>query len=340
LPDQISPYYASLGGGELRKHPTLIITLCFLIVYVTISADSCIYAEAMRSDQHAYPDTYRNPRFWDEEIGYCFIRQETLNSCGPASVQMVLKYLNVITLPTQSELAIEMNTSIYNYTYRIYMHIPFVRRGFEEYLSAFLSKDFKSALGNLKGNVSEGFPVIILTWYDTTHKTGHYRVVTGYNSSGIFVHDPAIGPNVFFNNTILEDLWYYSRFWALIIFKQPHFDLIVKIRDLLGFPVSDVKVTIADGKEMMSTTNQNGTVAFSELPLGTYRLGYQYKFGSGEDIITLTKTTVIEYEVILSDLTVGILLFVIFILALFYLLLRASGRVPFCSSHARKKWFT
>jgi len=247
---------------------------------------------------------------------------------------MVLKYLGAANLPTQSDLAIEMNTSIYNYTYYTYMHIPFVKRGFEEYLSAFLSKDFERALSNLKGNVSKGFPVIILTWYDATHKTGHYRVVTGYNSSGIFVHDPMIGPNVFFNNTVFEDLWYYSCFWALIILKQPHFDLIVKIRDLFGFPVSDARVTIANGKEMISTTNQNGTVAFSGLPLGTYRLEYQHKFGSGEDIITLTKTTVIEYEVTLSDLTAGILLsliFLLFILVLFYLLKRGKKLSPISS---------
>jgi len=275
---------------------------------------------------------YRNLRFWDKEIGYCFIRQETLNSCGPASVQMILKYLGVANLPTQSELAIEMNTSIYNYTNCTYMHIPFVKRGFEEYLSTFLSRDFEHALINLKGNASKNFPVIILTWYDASHNTGHYRVVTGYNSSGIFVHDPIIGPNVFFNNTLLQDLWHYSRFWTLIILEQPHFDLVVKIRDFLGFPVSGMKIAVADGMEMILTTNQNGSVVFSGLPLGTYRFEYHSKFESREDIITLTKTTTTEYIVILSDLTASILLviFLLFMLVLFFLLMRSKVRSNGC----------
>ena len=134
----------------MRKWLTSIV-LCFLIACVIVNVNSHIYAGAT-SSSHAYPDAYKNPRFWDEEIGYCFIPQETLNSCGPASVQMVLKYLDVANLPTQSELAIEMNTSIYNYTYCTYMHIPFVKIGFEEYLSTFLSRDFEYALINLKGN--------------------------------------------------------------------------------------------------------------------------------------------------------------------------------------------
>ena len=137
-----------------------------------------------------------------------------------------------------------------------------------------------------------------------------------------------MGPNVFFNNTLLQDLWHYSRFWALIILEQPHFDLVVKIRDFLGFPVSGVKIAVADGKEMILVTNQNGSVVFSGLPLGTYRLEYHSKFESREDIITLTKTTTIEDSVVLSDLTASILLFVIFLLfmlVLFFLLMRRDG---------------
>ena len=306
----------------MRKRLTSI-AFCLFVVYVIISTNSYVYARAERSS-NTYPDTYRNPRFWNEEIGYCFIRQETFNSCGPASVQMVLKYLNIDTLPTQSELASEMNTSIYNYTYCTYMHIPFVKRGFKEYLSISLSMEFERALSNLKGNVSKNFPVIILTWYDAAHKAGHYRVVTGYNSSGIFVHDPAVGPNLFLNNTILKDLWYYSCFWALVILRQPHFDLTVKIRDLFGFPVSGVKIVVANEKEIISTTNQNGTVVFRGLPLGTYRIEYHSKFGSGEDVITLTKTTVIEYVTVLSDLTIVVMVISsLFMLVLFYFIIRS-----------------
>jgi len=57
----------------VRKHPTLIITLCFLIICATVNANSSIYAEATELAQRVCPDAYRNPRFWDEEVGYCFI---------------------------------------------------------------------------------------------------------------------------------------------------------------------------------------------------------------------------------------------------------------------------
>ena len=305
----------------MRKHLKSIV-LCFLILYVIVNADSYIHAKITGSRRHTHPDAYRNPRFWDEEIGYCFVRQETLNSCGPASVQMVLKYLDVSPLPSQSELASEMNTTVYEYTYRTFMHIPFVKRGFEKYLSTFLSRDFERALDNLKGNVSKNFPVIILTWYGAQHKVGHYRIVTGYNSTGIFVHDPTMGPNIFFNNTILRDLWYYSRFWALIILEQPHFDLTVKVRNFFDFPISGVKITIANGKEIALTTDQNGTAKFSGLSLGEYRLEYSSKFESGEDIIVLTKTMSVEYVIIFSDLTVSIF-FIIAILLLIMLMLLA-----------------
>jgi len=318
----LAKFCNEIMGVKKRLRRYLIFAFYLLIIYVMVSAPSHICREVSGSS-NTYPDAYKNPRFWDKEIGYCFIQQETLNSCGPASVQMVLKYLGVTTLPNQSELASEMNTSIYNYTYCIYMHIPFIKRGFEKYLSGSLSGEFECALSNLKGNVSRNFPVIILTWYDTAHRAGHYRIVTGYNSSGIFVHDPIIGPNIFLNNTILRDLWYYSRFWALIILKQPHFDLIVKIRDLLGFPISGAKVVITDEKEMISSTNQSGIAVFNELPLGTYRLEYYFKFGSGEDMIVLTETTIIEYVTVLSDLTI-ITLLLLFMLVLFYVLMRRS----------------
>ena len=156
-----------------------------------------------------------------------------------------------------------------------------------------------------------------------TYRTGHYRVVTGYNSSGIFVHDPITGPNIFLNNTILRDLWDYSRFWALIILEQPHFDLIVKIRDLHGFPISGAKVVITDEKEMISSTNQSGIAVFNELPLGTYRLEYYFNFGSGKDMIVLTKTTTIEYVTVLSDSTM-IPFLLLLMLVLFYILMRRS----------------
>jgi hypothetical protein len=48
-----------------------------------------------------FSDEYKNMRFWDAGIGGCFFSQETTNSCVPASVQVVLKYLDFSLLPTK-----------------------------------------------------------------------------------------------------------------------------------------------------------------------------------------------------------------------------------------------
>lgn len=80
-------------------------------------------------------------------------------------------------------------------------------------------------LDSLKNLVDQGYAIEILTWYDTSHSSGHFRVVTSYDSSmnSITVNDPWNpswgglygGPNVVFSNSTFQDLWRYSSYWAL-----------------------------------------------------------------------------------------------------------------------------
>ncbi len=77
---------------------------------------------------------------------------------------------------------------------------------------------------DLKNLISSGYPVLILTDYDSGLNSGHFRLVKGYNdSAGYFtVHDPWYagtyqGPNVHFNQSFLVDnLWVYSSRWGMI----------------------------------------------------------------------------------------------------------------------------
>jgi len=50
----------------------------------------------------------------------------------------------------------------------------------------------------------------VKTWYDDEEKAEgkvtHARVITGYNSTGIFFHDPWDGPNIFLNYSSLLSL--------------------------------------------------------------------------------------------------------------------------------------
>ena len=148
--------------------------------------------------------------------------EERPGFCGPTSVQMALEYISGLATE-QNTLARDMRTS--KITSRHNLVLPFWFRGYnlvgESYTSADDLKDWNS-----RGDVS-----IILIWFDTNHKDGHYVVVTGYNETGIIVNDPyppppssrpqprsrRTGMNAFIPYTLLDNLWAYSHQWALMV---------------------------------------------------------------------------------------------------------------------------
>jgi len=83
---------------------------------------------------------------------------------------------------------------------------------------------FSMDLTQLKSYIDQDKPLILLMWYSEFHVSGHFRVVTGYNETHIFLHDPWDnvswggrygGPNLVFNYTLFSDLWGYSGNWTL-----------------------------------------------------------------------------------------------------------------------------
>jgi hypothetical protein len=254
-------------------------------------------------------DSYLNLRFWDIEIGECFFHQETSNSCVSASIQMVLKYFDFSPLPNQTQLAAEMYTDINRTTEWRYAYIPFKSRGFLEYYNQSLSNDFNNALNNLKGNVSQNFPVIVNTWYDEhakfQGKVTHARVVTGYNLTGIFFHDPWDGPNRFLNYSAFSSLWNTDfGYWAFIVKLEPKFDLIVEVKDYFSTPIPEVTLILEDKITRIEITNLNGTAKFSNLTIANYVLSYDWRFQSQKYDITLTKTTNVSFSLFLSNPTI------------------------------------
>lgn len=300
----------------MNKRISILVLIICLIIQVKINTLTS------HANSVIYPEEYKNPRFLDESINYCFIHQETTNSCGPASIQMVLKYLNVLPLPNQSTLANEMNTTIHKYTYANYMHIPFKKRGFKYY--NYTAPSFKIALSNLRGNISKNFPIIILTWYDLSHKNGHYRVVIGYNYSGIFVHDPWDGPNKFLNNSILEDLWMYSNFWSLIILERPYFNLSIRITDIFNFPIKNLKVFLINKVSISKLTDSNGIAIFEELPIGVYELKYNSYFKDETETLILTKSINKEYKIISLNNLIIIIILILFTLICFIIFITSK----------------
>jgi predicted double-glycine peptidase len=266
-------------------------------------------------------------RFWDAGIGGCFFSQETTNSCAPASVQMVLKYLDFSPLPNQTQLATEMNTDINHTTEWRYVYIPFKGRGFSEYHNQSLSNDFNRALANLKGNVSKNFPAILKIWYNeqakSEGKVTHVVVVTGYNSTGIFIHDPWYEPNRFLNLSTFSSLWKTdSEYWAFIVKVEPTFDLIVEVKDWFGNAISGVHFALSDGNNQTDVTNLNGTVKFSNLRMASYVLSYNWRFQSDEYNVVLTKTTKVNFRLFLSNQTIlGIItLFLVIVVVIIWCL--------------------
>jgi hypothetical protein len=79
-------------------------------------------------------------------------------------------------------------------------------------------------LTQLKSYIDEDKPLILLMWYSGYNVSTHYRVITGYNETHIFIHDPWNnvtwggrygGPDIAFNYTYFLDLWSYYGNWAL-----------------------------------------------------------------------------------------------------------------------------
>jgi len=271
-------------------------------------------------------ESYRNLRLWDSSLNACFFYQETTNSCVPASVQIALKYLDISPLPNQTDLAIEMHTTINDPTQWRYTYIPLDKRGFLNYYNESLSQDFNQALSNLKGNVSQNFPVIINTWYDEQAKQEgkltHARVVTGYNSSGIFFHDPGSGPNRFLNNSAFSDLWKTDMgYWALIIKYQPRFNVVVKITDIFGLPVSGVEVTLRNGVNATEATDRDGAARFFNLSISQYILTYHWRFLVKQESLTVTQTTTRAY-ITFSDVTFVTLIAIVLIIVGLVILVR------------------
>ncbi len=85
--------------------------------------------------------------------------------------------------------------------------------------------DYPDRYNDLKNLISSDYPILVLTWYDTSHNSGHFRVVKGYNdTTNVFIaHDPEYsgvyqGPDVNFNQTtFVDNLWKKYYRWGTLI---------------------------------------------------------------------------------------------------------------------------
>jgi len=81
-------------------------------------------------------------------------------------------------------------------------------------------------LTQLQASLRMGYPVIVSTWYGLSEQSSHYRVVIGYNTTHIRLHDPWNkatwggtygGANTHIAYSTFLTLWNQSNYWGLFV---------------------------------------------------------------------------------------------------------------------------
>ncbi len=202
-------------------------------------------AEAEEMIAPARPTDLRYPTSYDLSVPHHY--QGTSYHCGPASVEMVFDYWGpdidqtdighvANCTPSAGSYASDnrraghfsclssavLDPALYGYSERWLGYGSCENQWSNGGTS---DPDYATRYTDLYELIYAGYPIEVLTFYDATHSTGHFRVVKGYNNSTdvFIVHDPWYtapyqGPNVNFDQTFfVDDLWTrYYRWGALM----------------------------------------------------------------------------------------------------------------------------
>ncbi|MFX1475499.1 MAG: C39 family peptidase [Promethearchaeota archaeon] len=189
-------------------------------------------------------DTERNYRTQSlpssHHISVPYYEQQTSYWCGPASLQMLFDYYGPNI--RQIDIARVAGTQSWGTN-----HLDLVRASYfsclstdvtTEQLHGYAERSFGyptythqwagslSAIGaSVKNLLCQDIPLLVATWYSSSHSAGHYRVITGYNdtTNTFLIHDPWYtppyqGPDLPINQGLfLSDLWTLSGYWGMII---------------------------------------------------------------------------------------------------------------------------
>lgn len=138
---------------------------------------------------------------------------------------------------------------------------------------------FQSRYSDLKRLVSQDRPVLVLTWYDGTHTSGHFRVVKGYSdNTGVFIfHDPwysgtLSGPDCALNQSFfVDDLWNYSDRWGMT--AEPWTVSVSKPESVTAGEVFQVDALVSyEGPEPLNGQYPCAGTATVELPSTDFEL--------------------------------------------------------------------
>lgn len=136
--------------------------------------------------------------------------KQLTNYCGPACLTSVLRHYG--SQLTQEDIGKETYDPSLNATNGADMLYFARERGFSAY-------SWNSSLSDVKRKIAAGVPVIVLQQNSLSDKSGHYRVLTGYNDakSKFSVMDPYYDDITEMSYAQCERLWGTMGHWALAV---------------------------------------------------------------------------------------------------------------------------
>ena len=152
--------------------------------------------------------------------------------CGQATIQMAINTVLGET-PSQWRLMEEMPFVEDVGTCNKHMNLPFKKRDI-----TIIRNNILGNQAQLRSSIEKGQVSIINIKFDEEMDSGHFVLVTGYNATGFFIHDPwtedfgelegrETGANVYIDNQQLNRLWAFRLFWVLTVANQTPNNLIL-----------------------------------------------------------------------------------------------------------------
>lgn len=122
-----------------------------------------------------------------KKIKVPFFKQDTVYSCGPATLQMVMAFFN--KRASEAELSRKMKTSKTNGT-RVGKMIDMARK---EGFYCYVNDD--STVEEIKYFLSRKLPVVV-NFIEPTNDEGHFAVIVGIRKRKVVMNDPWNGKGV------------------------------------------------------------------------------------------------------------------------------------------------
>lgn len=127
-----------------------------------------------------------------------YFKQDTIYTCGPTSLQMVLSFYGI--RESESALAEELKSTAENGTYHKNMLEAVLRRGLYCYIND------ESNLEELRSLLGNGIPVIV-RYLERERNEDHYGVVVGLSDEVVAINDPWAGERVHFSREEFIARW-------------------------------------------------------------------------------------------------------------------------------------